>query len=138
MLTNISCKDTSPMAFGKLPKPTPKVAKPNIPLRKLLYTIETLPEQDAKLGSLIIKDELFCKTLGAREVKVKPEKVRSFFKYLLATLKTTDPKLDKRPMPQRLDDLALFVRKVLATIHKINEEPRQAARRIAASYNEKI
>lgn len=118
MITNISYKDKSPMSFGRMPKPNSKYYIPNGLWQKLLGDIEVLPQQDAQLGSLIRKDELFQKTLGKRGVKVQPENVREFFQYLTSTLRTKNPALDKRPIPQRLSDLTLFVRKVLCTIHK--------------------
>ena len=135
MLTNISCKDVSQMAFGEFRTPKQKITLPFVSRQKLLGDIEALPVQDAHLGSLIVKDELFCKTLGAREVKVKPEKVRAFFKYLFDTLKTTDPKLDTRPMSKRKKDLAYFVEKVLFTIQKRKELAEEATIKIAGYNN---
>lgn len=46
-----------------------------------------------------------------------------------------NPALDKRPIPERLSDLALFVKKVLCTIHKRKEMTEEAAIKIAGRWN---
>lgn len=116
----------APRAFDKSPQPSQKTTH-FISWQKLLGDIEALPMQDDHIGSLIIKDELFTKALSGRKVRVQPKNVREFFQYLVSTLHKGNPTptrldknpiSDKRPMPQRLEDLALFVRKVLCTIHK--------------------
>lgn len=129
-------------SFDKSPQPSQKAAH-FISWQKLLGDIEALPMQDDHIGSLIIKDELFTKTLSGRKVRIQPKNVREFFQYLVSTLHKGNPMptrhnknpiSDKRPMPQRLEDLALFVRKVLCTIHK-RKKASEEIPRIIAGYN---
>lgn len=134
MFTNVSTKAVSTMSFGKLPELSQRVT-PHISWNKLLGDIEALPMKDTHLGSLIQKDEMFQRTLGARKVRIQPENVREFFQYLTSTLHKKNPALDKRPAPERLNDLALFVRKVLCTIHKRKKMAEEAAIKIAGRWN---
>lgn len=134
MITNLYCTDKSSIAFGRGPAINKRSSSSVVSWQKLLGDIEALPKQDTRLGRLIRNDELYHKTLCDRKVRVEPERVREFFQYLASTLDKKNIQYDKRPFPQRLEDLALFVKKVLCTI----QEKRRRAEKIAgiiANYN---
>lgn len=136
MITNVSCKDKLPVAFGRVPAIKKRPSSSFVSWKKLFDDIEALPKRDSRLGRLIKDDKMYNKTLCDRRGRVEPKHVREFFLDLARTIKKKIEH-NKKPLAQRRENLALFVKKVLY-IFKRNEETRLAAKKIAARYNIEI